>query len=60
MVAKCDVVVVMGSRSNLKPMMQASDFLKERGIPCEVRVISACRIPVKTHERIRGDFNAAR
>ncbi|MBT3202327.1 MAG: hypothetical protein HN350_20700 [Phycisphaerales bacterium] len=60
MVAKCDAVVVMGSKSNLKVMMQASGILKERGIPCEVRVISACRIPIKTHERVRGDFNASR
>ncbi len=52
MVAKCDVVVVMGSRSNLKVMTQATNLLKKLGIPCEVRVVSAHRTPRKAHKYI--------
>jgi phosphoribosylaminoimidazole carboxylase PurE protein len=39
------VGIVMGSKSDLPVMEKASDELKERGISCEVRVMSAHRDP---------------
>ena len=39
------VGIVMGSKSDLPVMEKASDELKERGIRCEVRVMSAHRDP---------------
>jgi 5-(carboxyamino)imidazole ribonucleotide mutase len=39
------VGIVMGSRSDLEVMEEARGILKELGIPCEVRILSAHRIP---------------
>ena len=50
MAEKCDVAMVMGSESDLKVMTQATDILKEFGVPCEIRVISAHRTPHKANE----------
>jgi phosphoribosylaminoimidazole carboxylase PurE protein len=53
------VGIVMGSKSDLPAMEGAQTELKERGIECEVRVMSAHREPDKVAEyarnaRIRG------
>lgn len=39
------VGVVMGSRSDLEVMAGARDVLRELGVPCEVRIVSAHRTP---------------
>ncbi|MEI7836392.1 MAG: 5-(carboxyamino)imidazole ribonucleotide mutase [Planctomycetota bacterium] len=44
------VGVVMGSDSDLSTMERCLTQLKEFGIPCEVRVISAHRTPEAAHE----------
>ncbi|MBQ4528488.1 MAG: 5-(carboxyamino)imidazole ribonucleotide mutase [Clostridia bacterium] len=41
------VAIVMGSDSDLPKLTPAIDKLKEFGIPCEVRVISAHRTPMQ-------------
>lgn len=42
------VSIVMGSDSDLPVMKQASDLLKEFGVPHEVRILSAHRLPKNT------------
>ena len=44
------VAIVMGSDSDLPKLTPAVDKLKELGIPCEVRVISAHRTPMQAIE----------
>ncbi len=44
------VAIVMGSDSDLPKLTPAIDKLKELGIPCEVRVISAHRTPMQAIE----------
>ena len=44
------VAIVMGSDSDLPKLTPAVDKLKEFGIPCEVRVISAHRTPMQAIE----------
>lgn len=44
------VAIVMGSDSDLPKLTPAIDKLKEFGIPCEVRVISAHRTPMQAIE----------
>ena len=44
------VAIVMGSDSDLSKLTPAVDKLKEFGIPCEVRVISAHRTPMQAIE----------
>ncbi len=39
------VGVIMGSKSDLDTMQPAADILKEFGVPCEVKVVSAHRTP---------------
>ncbi len=39
------VGIIMGSQSDLPIMQQASDFLKQMDIPCELTVVSAHRTP---------------
>jgi 5-(carboxyamino)imidazole ribonucleotide mutase len=39
------VGIVMGSRSDLEVMGAARDVLRELGVPCEVRIVSAHRTP---------------
>jgi len=39
------VGVIMGSISDLETMQPAADILKEFGVPCEVKVVSAHRTP---------------
>lgn len=39
------VGVIMGSKSDLETMQPAADILKEFGVPCELRVVSAHRTP---------------
>lgn len=39
------VGVIMGSKSDLDTMQPAADILREFGIPCEVKVVSAHRTP---------------
>jgi phosphoribosylaminoimidazole carboxylase PurE protein len=53
------VGIVMGSKSDLPAMERAEQELNERGIPCEVRVMSAHREPDKVADyagnaRMRG------
>lgn len=40
-----DVGIIMGSRSDWDTMRHASDTLRELGVSCEVRVVSAHRTP---------------
>lgn len=47
------VGIVMGSDSDLPVMKSASDVLEELGIPCEVVISSAHRVPEKTAEYAR-------
>ena len=42
------VGIVMGSDSDLPVMKEAANVLKEMGIPCEMDIISAHRLPDKT------------
>lgn len=44
------VAIIMGSDSDLSKLTPAVDKLKEFGIPCEVRVISAHRTPMQAIE----------
>ncbi len=44
------VSIVMGSKSDLDVMSEAAKVLKEFGIPCEIRVISAHRTPDRAVE----------
>ena len=48
------VAIVMGSDSDLPKLTPAIDKLKEFGIPCEVRVISAHRTPMQAIEFASG------
>jgi len=48
------VAILMGSDSDLPVMEKAVDALKEMGIPFEVKVISAHRIPEKVVEYAKG------
>jgi 5-(carboxyamino)imidazole ribonucleotide mutase len=44
------VGIIMGSSSDWETMSQARDTLAELGIPCEVRVVSAHRMPDEMFE----------
>ena len=44
------VGIIMGSRSDWETMSPARDTLDELGIPCEVRVVSAHRMPDEMFE----------
>ncbi|MGA7095747.1 MAG: AIR carboxylase family protein, partial [Candidatus Cybelea sp.] len=44
------VGIIMGSRSDWETMSPARDTLGELGIPCEVRVVSAHRMPDEMFE----------
>ncbi|HET6274303.1 MAG TPA: 5-(carboxyamino)imidazole ribonucleotide mutase [Candidatus Cybelea sp.] len=44
------VGIIMGSRSDWQTMSPARDTLAELGIPCEVRVVSAHRMPDEMFE----------
>ena len=46
--AKPVISIVMGSDSDLPIMQQASDVLREFGVPHEVRILSAHRLPKET------------
>ena len=46
------VVVLMGSKSDWDVMRQTGETLKEFGVPCESRVLSAHRTPAETAEYI--------
>lgn len=48
------VAVLMGSDSDLPVMEKAVEALREMGIPFEVKVISAHRIPEKVQEYAKG------
>src|SRR5579871_4410670 len=39
------VGVIMGSKSDLETMQPAADILKEFGVSCEIRIVSAHRTP---------------
>jgi phosphoribosylcarboxyaminoimidazole (NCAIR) mutase len=43
----CLVSIVMGSKSDLEVMREAEKVLREFGISCELRVISAHRLRLK-------------
>lgn len=51
---KAKVAVLMGSDSDLPVMEKAVEALREMGIPFEVKVISAHRIPEKVVEYAKG------
>lgn len=42
------VAIMMGSQSDLPTMQEAADILKEFGVGCEMRVLSAHRTPRET------------
>lgn len=44
------VSIVMGSKSDLETVQNACDVLKEFGVSYEVRVLSAHRTPMQTHQ----------
>lgn len=44
------IAVIMGSDSDLSVMEKCINKIKEFGVPCEVRVLSAHRTPVETKE----------
>lgn len=44
------VGIVMGSKSDLPVMKQAAEVLQELGVPCEVRIVSAHRTPLRMVE----------
>ena len=46
----CLVSIVMGSKSDLEVMQEAEKVLREFGVSCELRVISAHRTPARAHE----------
>ena len=48
------VLIVMGSDSDLPVMREARDALAALGIGCETRVLSAHRTPERTREAILG------
>jgi len=48
-----DVVVLMGSESDWKVMQAAVQTLREYGVTCEARVLSAHRTPAETSEYVR-------
>jgi len=48
------VSIVMGSDSDLPTLMEASDALKEFGVPHEVRILSAHRFPKGTTRYAEG------
>jgi len=47
------VAVLMGSKSDWSTMQHTRDTLKDFGVPCECRVLSAHRTPEETVEFIR-------
>ena len=47
---KIQVAIMMGSQSDLPTMQEAADILKEFGVGCEMRVLSAHRTPKETAE----------
>jgi len=56
---KISVSIVMGSKSDLPVMRDAAKALKQFGVSCEVKVVSAHRTPLEmvefaTHARRRG------
>lgn len=48
------VGIVMGSRSDWETMQRTTAILKELGIPCEARVLSAHRTPEEAAEYFRS------
>lgn len=48
------VGILMGSKSDLPKMEKAAAVLKEFGVPCEVKVLSAHRLPDRVGEYARG------
>ena len=48
--SKIQVAIMMGSKSDLPTMEEASKILKEFGVGCEMRVLSAHRSPKETAE----------
>lgn len=46
--AKIDVAILMGSQSDAEVMGEAAKVLKEFGVSCEMKVISAHRTPKET------------
>ena len=45
--AKVDVVIAMGSQSDLAVMAKARDVLESLGVKCELRILSAHRTPIE-------------
>lgn len=43
--SKVDVAIMMGSKSDAEVMQEAANTLKEFGVPCEMKVLSAHRTP---------------
>lgn len=56
--AKVDVVIAMGSVSDLTVMQRAKEVLDAFAIPCELRVLSAHRTPMEMLSFARGAADA--
>ena len=52
--ADIQVAIMMGSKSDLPTMEEAAKILKEFGVECEMRVLSAHRTPKETAEYAEG------
>jgi 5-(carboxyamino)imidazole ribonucleotide mutase len=48
------VAILMGSKSDLELVQPAITILKEFGVPCQARVMSAHRTPKRTAEFVEG------
>ncbi len=48
--ASPQVGIIMGSRSDWETMGEAASLLRELGVPCETRIVSAHRTPKRLYE----------
>lgn len=53
MATTADVAILMGSKSDWDIMKKAADTLRDFGVTCEVRVLSAHRTPAQTAEYVK-------
>jgi phosphoribosylaminoimidazole carboxylase PurE protein len=61
MAETADVAILMGSRSDWEIMKSAADTLREFGVSCDARVLSAHRTPNETSEYVKqADSNGTR
>ena len=51
------VAIVMGSASDMPVVQPAADKLKEFGVPCTIRILSAHRTPVQAMEFAKNAYD---